>query len=137
MTQGYEPMTATIPDSHADLLDAPNVGILSTIGGDGYPQVTAIWFLRDGDTIVTSLTTDRQKHKNATRHPQVTLFLIDPTNQYRTLEIRGDFASEPDPELATLRRIVDHYGADFDNFPAPKTNRATVTITPRRVVTNG
>lgn len=130
-------MTATLPDSHADLLDAPNVAILSTVGADGYPQVTAIWFVRDGDRIVTSLTTDRQKHKNAVRHPQVTLFLLDPTNPYRTLEVRGDFTSEPDPELVTLRRVVEHYGADFDDFPAPKENRATVTITPRHVVANG
>lgn len=127
----------TLPESHLDLLDTPGVAALSTVGADGYPQVTAIWFVRDGDTIVTSLTTARQKFKNADRHPHVTLFVIDPQNPFRTLEIRGDFASEPDPELATLRRIVEHYGADFDNFPAPKENRVTVTITPTRVVANG
>ena len=54
-----------------------------------------------------------------------------------TLEIRGDFTSEPDPELVTLRRMVEHYGGDFDDLPAPTTNRATVTITPRHVVTSG
>jgi len=130
-------MTATIPDSHVDLIDRPGIGALSTVGADGYPQVTAIWFLRDGDDIVTSLTTGRQKFKNAARHPQVTLFVIDPSNPFRTIEIRGDFTSEPDPSLATLRRIVAHYGADFDTFPAPKDNRVTVRITPHRVVTNG
>lgn len=126
-----------LPNSHADLLDAPGVASLSTLGPDGYPQVTAIWFVRDGDRIVTSLTTDRQKFKNASRHPHVTLFFIDPQNPFRTLEIRGDVASEPDPELVTLRRVVAHYGADFDTFPAPKENRVTVTITPHRVVANG
>ncbi len=130
-------MTASLPESHADLLDHPNVAILSTVGADDYPQVTAIWFVRDGDRILTSLTTDRQKHKNAERHPKVTLFLLDPANPHRTLEIRGDFTSEPDLSLATLRRVVEHYGADFDTFPAPKTNRVTVTITPQHVVAFG
>ena len=58
-------MTASLPESHADLLDNPNVAALSTVGADGYPQVTAIWFVRDGDRILTSLTTERQKHENA------------------------------------------------------------------------
>lgn len=127
----------TFPDSHLDLLDQPRVGSLSTLGADGYPQVTAIWFLRVGDTIVTSLTTPRQKHKNIVRHPQATLFVIDAANPYRTIEIRGDVTSVDDPELATLRAVIAHYGADFDTFPAPKENRRTVTITPHRVVTNG
>ena len=32
------------PDSHRDLLDA-KFASLATIGGDGFPQVTEIWFL--------------------------------------------------------------------------------------------
>ena len=127
----------TFPDSHLDLLDALGVAALSTLGADGYPQATAVWFVRDGDRIVTSLTTTRQKFKNAARHPQVTLFLIDPQNPFRTVEVRGDLTSDPDPELTTPRRVLDHYGADFDTFPAPRDNRVTVTITPTRVVTNG
>lgn len=131
-------MAIALPESHLDLLDAPTTIALSTVGADGYPQVTAIWFVRDGDTIVTSLTTDRQKYKNAARHPQVTLFLTDPQNPMRTLEIRGDFVAEPDPELATLRRVIARYGIDdLDSFPAPKDNRVTVTITPHRVVATG
>ena len=126
-----------LPDSHLDLLDTPGVASLSTLGSDGYPQVTAIWYLRDGDRIVTSLTTDRQKVKNAMRHPQVTLFVIDPGNPFRTLEVRGDLAIAPDPELATMRRVVAHYGADFDTFQAPRENRVAVTITPHHVVTTG
>jgi PPOX class probable F420-dependent enzyme len=127
----------TFPASHLDLLDNAGVASLATLGADGYPQVTAIWFMRVGDTIVTSLTTQRQKYKNAVRHPQVTLFLIDPANPFRTIEIRGDLTTEPDPELETLRAVVAHYGQDFETFPAPKTDRVKVTIVPHRVVANG
>ncbi|MDQ1423363.1 MAG: hypothetical protein QOD72_861, partial [Acidimicrobiaceae bacterium] len=72
------------PDSHLDLLDSPGVASLCTLGADEHPQVTAIWFVRDGDRIVASLTTNRQKFMNAARRPHVTLFLIDPQNPYRT-----------------------------------------------------
>jgi PPOX class probable F420-dependent enzyme len=125
------------PDSHLDLLDQPGVGILSTLGPDGYPQTTAIWFIRDGDNIVTSVTTDRQKFKNAVRHPKVTFFVVDPTNQFRTIEIRGDLTSEPDPSLDTLRRVVAPHGLDLETFRGPKENRVTITVTPHHIVANG
>jgi PPOX class probable F420-dependent enzyme len=127
----------SLPASHFDLLDAPVVASLSTLGPDGYPQVTAIWFKRDGDTIVTSLTTARQKSKNLARHPQATLFVIDPTNPYRTVEIRGDVAIEDDPDLATLRELLAEYGTDLDSFGGPLENRRRITITPHRVVAQG
>jgi PPOX class probable F420-dependent enzyme len=119
-----------LPASHVDLLDAPGIASLSTLGADGYPRVTAIWFMRDGETIVTSLMTTRQKYKNGVRHPNVTLFIIDPKNPYRTVEIRGDLTSEDDPGLETMRRVVTHHGEAFDSFPAPKHHRVKVTITP-------
>jgi PPOX class probable F420-dependent enzyme len=125
------------PDSHLDLLDKPGVGVLSTLGADGYPQTTAIWFIRDGDRIVTSLTTDRQKFKNAVRHPKVTFFVVDPANQFRTIEIRGDLTSEPDPSLETLRRVVALHGLDLETFRGPKEHRVTITITPHHIVANG
>ena len=38
----------TVPESHRDLL-ASDVAVLATVGPDGYPQVTALWFLLDED----------------------------------------------------------------------------------------
>ena len=127
----------SLPDSHSDLLDAPGVASLSTLGADAYPQVTAIWFMREGDTVVTSLTASRQKFKNVSRHPKATLFLLDPTNPYRTLEIRADVTIEDDPDLATLQALLAKYGTDLDSFSGPKEDRRRVTLTPRRVVANG
>lgn len=128
---------ATIPDSHRDLIDSANIGSLSTVGPDGAPQVTALWYLADGDTVVLSLTTDRQKYKNAVRHPRVTLFVIDPSNPFRTLEVRGDASIEEDPDLAVFDQIIRHYGQDPDSFPAPRDDRVVLRLTPTRVVANG
>ena len=42
-------MSATaVPASHLDLLETPTA-ILGTIGPDGRPQLTAIWYLVDDD----------------------------------------------------------------------------------------
>src|SRR3954454_10827686 len=76
-----------IPDSHKDLLSAP-VGVLATNGTDGFPQVSALWFLYEDDAgLRLSLNTTRQKVKNLQKSPEVTFFAIDPANPYRTLEI--------------------------------------------------
>lgn len=127
----------TVPNTHRDLLDAANTATLSTVGADGTPQVTALWYLADGDTVTTSLMTSRQKYKNIVAHPKATLFIIDPTNPFRTLEIRATATIEPDPDLALLDQIIRHYGQDPDTFPAPRDGRVALRLTPTRVVAQG
>src|SRR6516225_8713088 len=72
-----------------------------------------------------------------TGHPQATVFVFDPANPYRTLEVRGDVVIEPDPELATLARVLGAYGMDLESFPGPLEDRTTVTLYPTHVVAQG
>lgn len=124
---------ATIPDSHRDLLDAP-VASLSTIGPDGRPQVSALWFLAEGDTIRLSLNTTRQKTKNLMARPGVTLFILDVANPARYLEIRGDAGVAPDDDYEFADRLGAKYGgADLRNMDRPGESRVVVTIDPVRV----
>jgi len=132
------PMTdCLIPPSHRDLLTPPAPVSLATLGPTGYPQVTAIWALLDGDVIVTSLAGIRQKLTNLVAHPQATVFAIDPANPYRTLEVRADVTITPDPELALLQKLLAAYGTDLESFPGQLDGRVAVTLQPVRVVTLG
>jgi PPOX class probable F420-dependent enzyme len=126
-----------IPSTHRDLIESPIPVGLATIGPTGHPQVTAIWAIPEGDSIVTSLAGVRQKLKNLAARPQATVFVIDPANPYRTLEVRGDVTIEPDPDLVTLRKVLDAYGTDLASFDAPLEGRVTVTLHPTRVVAMG
>jgi PPOX class probable F420-dependent enzyme len=126
-----------IPSTHLDLLETPIPVALATVGPTGHPQVSAIWVILEGNTIVTSLAGIRQKLKNLRSRPQATVFVIDPVNPYRTLEVRGDVTIEPDPELATLERVLTAYGTDLASFPAPLEGRTTVTVHPTHVVAQG
>jgi PPOX class probable F420-dependent enzyme len=128
---------ASIPPSHDDLIDGALPIAFATVGPSGHPQVTYIWAIREGANVVTSLTGSRQKTKNLREHPRATLFIGDPANSMRTLEVRGDVTIEPDPELNTLRRVVNAYGTDLDSFGGPLEDRLTVTIHPTRVVAQG
>jgi PPOX class probable F420-dependent enzyme len=127
-----------IPETHQDLLKA-NVAMLATIGQDGYPQVTALWFLfDDDDTIKLSLNTTRQKVKNLQAHPECTFFVLDPANPYRTLEVRARAAIAPDRDYAFARKLGLKYGgADVRANDRPGETRVVVSLQPVKVNTWG
>jgi PPOX class probable F420-dependent enzyme len=122
----------TIPDSHRDLLDA-QFATLATVGTDGYPQLSELWFLAEDDTVRTSLNTARQKTKNLQRNPACGLLILDLANPYRYLEIRGDAEIEPDPDYAFADKLGAKYQADLRERDNPGESRVIVTVRPRRV----
>ena len=126
-----------ISPSHRDLLETPHTVAFATVGADGQPQVTAIWAMLDGDVVRTSLSKSRQKYKNLLAHPQVTLFVIDPQNPYRTLEVRATAEITDDPDLEFLQRLLHLYGTDLEKFTGPKEDRVVITLNPTRIVENG
>ncbi|MEY2417084.1 MAG: hypothetical protein QOH53_2418 [Ilumatobacteraceae bacterium] len=124
---------ARVPDSHRDLLDAP-VATLATVGADGRPQLSAVWFLADIDGVRLSLNTARQKTKNVTARSAATLFILDPANPMRYLELRGDATIEPDNDYAFADQVGEKYGGvDLRNMDQPGESRVVVTIEPVRV----
>ena len=128
----------TFPESHQDLLKA-EVAILATIGQDGYPQVTALWFLFDDDgKIKLSLNTTRQKVKNLQAHPECTFFILDTANPYRTLEVRARAQITPDPDYVFAKRFGAKYGGvDLSNNDRPGETRVVVSLQPIKVNTWG
>ena len=127
-----------IPVSFHNLLSAPGVGILTTIGADGLPQTTALWYLFEDDQVRLSLNRSRQKTKNLQRNPSVSFFLLDPANPYRTIEIRGKATLTPDDDYTFAERLGLHYGvANLRDNDGPGESRVAVAIEPVRVNTFG
>jgi PPOX class probable F420-dependent enzyme len=121
-----------IPASHQDLLDA-QVATLATIGPDGRPQLTEIWFLHDDGELRLSLNTTRQKVKNLRRDPACTLFILDLAVPYRYLEVRGDAEITPDDGYAFADRVGDKYGSDLRTRDNPGDSRVVVTVRPSKI----
>jgi len=120
----------TFPDSHRYLLDA-QVATLATIGGDGYPQLTEIWFLHADGEVKLSLVTARLKTRNLLKRPQCSVMLLDVQNPYRYLVIRGNARVEPDYAFAD--RLGAKYSADLKVHDQPGEKRVVVTIEPTNV----
>jgi PPOX class probable F420-dependent enzyme len=124
-------MTA-IPASHRDLLGG-QFATLATVGPDGRPQLSEVWFLADGDTVSISLNTARQKTKNLLANPAANLFLLDLASPYRYLEIRGDAEISPDDDYSFADRVGAKYNSDLRVHDQPGQKRVVVTIRPVRV----
>jgi PPOX class probable F420-dependent enzyme len=126
----------TIPDSHRDLLDA-QVATLATVGSDGRPQLSEVWFLAEDGAVRLSLNEARQKTKNLRANPACGLLILDLANPYRYVEIRGDAEIEPDPDYAFADKVGAKYAADLRDRDQPGDTRVTVTLRPSRVRTWG
>jgi PPOX class probable F420-dependent enzyme len=121
-----------IPDSHKDLLDA-RFATLATIGADGTPQLTEVWFFAEDGQLKLSLNTARQKTKNLEARPQCSLFILDLENPYRYVDVRGRARIEPDDDYAFAERVGAKYGSDLREHDQPGESRVVVTIEPSSV----
>ncbi|WP_327173842.1 pyridoxamine 5'-phosphate oxidase family protein [Streptomyces sp. NBC_01335] len=74
--KGFHPATP-------ELLDGRNfatLATLATINPDGGPQASVVWFEREGDTLLISVTSARKKARNIERDPRVSLTVFDRGN---------------------------------------------------------
>jgi PPOX class probable F420-dependent enzyme len=120
------------PDSHSDLL-AGQFASLATIDDNGFPQVTEVWFLLEDGEVKLSLNTARKKTRNLAARRQCSLFLLDLTNPFRYLEVRGNARIEPDDDYAFAGRVGAKYGSDLTQYDARGDSRVVVTIEPVKV----
>jgi PPOX class probable F420-dependent enzyme len=125
-------MSDAIPENYRDLLSA-DVATLGTVGPDGRPQLSEVWFLAEGGTVSVSLNSSRQKMKNLLANPAASLFILDLGMPYRYLELRGDAEVSPDPDYVFADKVGAKYGADLRAHDEPGQTRYVVTIRPVRV----
>ena len=80
---------SVIPPEEMDLLKSKSLAHVATIGPNGEPQSTPVWFNFDGQYVRISQTKGRQEYRNIQRDPHIALSITDPDNPYHYLEIRG------------------------------------------------
>jgi PPOX class probable F420-dependent enzyme len=121
-----------IPASHKDLLDA-DFATLATIGKDGGPQLTEVWFLSEDGDVKLSLNSSRLKTRNLVARPACSLLILDLENPYRYIAVRGHARVAPDSDYAFADRVGAKYSSDLREHDAPGEERVVVTIEPTNV----
>ncbi len=85
---------------------------LATLGVNGEPQSSPMWFLWDGEYIKFTHTTNRKKYQNIQRDPRVSISITDSDDPYTYAEFRGVVERiEDDPNGAFFDTLAEHYGA--------------------------
>lgn len=126
-----------IPESHRDIIEKSQIVMLGTLAPKSGPQVTALWFYFDGDTLRLSINDSRQKSKNLRHDPRASALFVDPENPYRTIELRGTVSIEPDSDYAFADKVGKKYNADMRKMDGPGESRSTVTLHVNKVHTFG
>jgi PPOX class probable F420-dependent enzyme len=99
-----------------NLIDRPNFAHLATLMPDGSPNATPVWIGHEGDRIVICTSETSLKGKNTKRDPRVAVSIVDYTNPYEELQIRGRVVERrAEPQLKTL----DGYSHKYTGKPFP------------------
>ena len=123
-----------IPHALRDLLENPNYGALGTVRPDATVQVNPMWFEFDGEHVLFTHTTTRQKYRNLRANPSMSLMVFDPAQPYRYIEVRGRLVDEvPDPEGAFYVRLGQRYGNAAQEAPADRANRVILKMSVEKV----
>jgi PPOX class probable F420-dependent enzyme len=133
-------MSTKIPDSHIDLLNAPNYVDVITVMPDGQPQATVVWCSYDGEHVLVNTAVGRQKEINMRERPMATVLSVDPDNPFRYIEVRGtvevteEGAIDHANQLAKAYQNVDsYYGGVQPAELAEKETRVMCKIKPTHV----
>lgn len=128
-----------IPEDYKDILDSTALAHVATVGPNGEPQNTPVWFDFDGEHLKFSQTKARQKYRNVGREPRIAISIVDPENDYRYIEVRGEVVRiDEDPNLDFINAMAKKY-LDMDKYPfhQPGDERVVVVIEPRHTTQMG
>jgi hypothetical protein len=131
------PMTR-YPESHLDLLRGRHTAVLTTVSPTGYPHNAPVLFLLDDDGRI-KISVGQEWGTRATAVAEKgNIFIHDPFNSTRYIEIHADLEVEPDPDLAFERRVGRKYGIrEFSPAEQGQAGRMILVANPVRISTIG
>ncbi len=111
-------MSVLTPEAK-QLIDRPNFAHLATLMSDGSPQSVPVWVGREGESLVICTGENSLKGKNTRRDPRVALSIVDLSNPYEEVQLRGRVVERrPDPDL----KIMDPISHKYTGKPFPMRN---------------
>jgi PPOX class probable F420-dependent enzyme len=119
------------------LAKGKNLATVVTLMPDGQPQALLTWVDTDGEYILVNTEPQRQRYRNITRDPKITVLIHSADNPWDWSEIRGHVAETVDGDEA--RQHIDelshkYTGKDYGN-PIGPAGRVILKVAPDKVNT--
>ncbi len=111
-TTDVEEKAMILDDQAAAFLAQPDLLMrLGTVGKDGYPQVTPVWYLYADGVFYVTTAGDRIKARNMLAFPKVGFAIDSDVKPYRGLSVRGEamLVAEGEAARPLTRRIAARY----------------------------
>lgn len=124
----------TLSAKARELLDGANYLSVATLNPDGSPQTTLVWGRLDGEDLIFSTIKGRQKFRNLSRDPRVSVLVFDPANPFSTVEVRGEASLTEDPEGTLIEELSQRYTGKAWVEANPEAERVIVRIQVRKVL---
>lgn len=114
-TTSLDTAATLLPEHRAWLLEKLRWAVMATIGKDGRPSQSVIWFDLDPteDVVLLNTLSGRLKHRHLQRDPRVSLCFEDEAN-YLTIE--GRATMEEDPGMAGIWAMARRYNEGEGSF---------------------
>jgi PPOX class probable F420-dependent enzyme len=114
-------MSSALSPEVKQLIDRPNFAHLATLMSDGSPQSVPVWVGREGEHIIVCTGQASLKAKNTHRDPRVALSIVDFTNPYEEVQIRGRVIERrPDSDFKTMDKVSHKYTGKPFPFRQPE-----------------
>ena|SRR5579872_1121431 len=113
-----------------------NFAFVSTLNKDGSPQVTPTWVDTDGKYVLVNIATSRQKFHNVQRDPRVAIAIVDLTNPYRAITVKGKVTSivkGPEAEAHIDKMAKKYLGQDKYPYRQSTEQRVLLKVEPIKV----
>jgi PPOX class probable F420-dependent enzyme len=131
-------MVAKLAERARAFLQERRFAVLGTINQDGSPQLTTMWYLLEGDTIVMNTKAGRTKEHNMRREPSISVCVAD---GYDYVTISGRVEMIDDPQIAQhdiFRLAIRYDGIESakqqmeEQFS--KETRVSLRLKPERII---
>ena len=125
----------TIPAGHTDIVEKKALAVVATVAPGNAPQTSVVWFEWTGSALQFSTTKPRAKFKHLRKNPMTSVLILDPDDDNRYLELRGEAKITDDPDASLIDRLSVRYNGN--PWDGPTDGRVIVSLEPSKVVAYG
>lgn len=124
-----------LSDSAIGLFKGKNFAFVASLMIDGAPQITPVWIDYDGKFLLINTAEGRTKQKNFERDPRVAISVVDQSNPYNMVSVRGKVIEQTtngaDEHIDKMAK--KYLGADEYPFRSPDEKRVILKIKPEKI----